>query len=450
MHHQYLPAKALVRWPFNKKPPRGDSKIHLQLLLVLILALLNGCDSAERVAVIEGMSMAPHLYGVHSKLPCVDCGFQAVLRGDVPIENPICPNCGLTNRSAIIERCPAPAVKVRELTNLPERWNVYAFFVLQPNGEKRVTVKRLAGIPNEELTISEGDLWVAGKRVLKNWKQQRQLAVLLRDFQFLPRDDSGSDILPWQFFGEPNAWTIGRDGIRYRPLNSPDKLARIEYLHWAGYHSGQPRFASLPVMNAQPFDPLEAGSLTPVYDLLLEADIDSGNCDFRLEWRLFSAPLTVDFLASQQKLLIRSGEAILHSSKWDPPPQGSSLGCSTFDRCLTIAIDDRQLVQVPIALTPSADRNQLSRPFALMGLDTEFVLSGLKLYRDVHYADRLETAGGDSEKGRYKLGEEEYFFLGDNPADSIDSRDWSRPGLKLKQIIGSVSPPLTTEPDGNR
>lgn len=439
MHYQYLPVKARMRWPLNKKRPTGFSKCLLPLLFVLLLISLSGCDSTERVAVIEGMSMAPHLYGVHSKLACEDCGFEAVLRGDRPIENPICPNCGAASPAEKLKSSPAPAVKVRALTKPPERWNVYAFFVRQPNGEQRVTVKRLTGMPNEELSISEGDLWVEGVRVVKSWDQQRQLAVLVRDFQFLPQEKSGYPVLPWQFSSEQKPWTINREGIFFRPESSSDRLARIEYTNWAGYHSGQPRFAPLPVMNALPFDPLEAGSLTPVHDLLLEAEIDSAACDFRLEWHLFSEPLTVEFLASEQKLVVRAGQSLVHSSPWTPPPRGSLLGCSTFDRCLTIALNDQSLVQVPIPLTPSADRQQLSRPFALVGLDTELALKSLRLYRDVHYYDRLGNAELESERRLYKLGANEYFFLGDNPADSIDSRDWSSPGLRLKQIIGSVS-----------
>jgi hypothetical protein len=99
MHPQYPPEKARLRWPLNKKSPIGSSNKRLPLLLVLLLISLSGCDSTERVAVIEGMSMAPHLYGIHSKLACEDCGFEAVLRGDRPIENPICPNCGAASRA---------------------------------------------------------------------------------------------------------------------------------------------------------------------------------------------------------------------------------------------------------------------------------------------------------------------------------------------------------------
>lgn len=439
MQHQYPPEKARLRWPSNKKSPNGILESPLPLLLVLLLISLSGCDSTERMAVIEGTSMAPHLYGVHSKLACKDCGFEAVLRGDRPIENPICPNCGAASPSGKLKSYPAPAVKVRAMTEPLERWNVYAFFVRQPNGEKRFTVKRLAGMPNEELVISEGDLWVDQKRVVKNWGKQRQLAVLIRDFQFLPNEQSVNALLPWKIIRGEKSWIINREGIHYRPENSPDSIAQIEYANWAGYHSGQPRFAALPVMDALPFDPLGAGSLTPVHDLLLEAELDSPACDFRLAWHLYSEPLTVEFLASQRKLLVRAGESLIHSSPWTPPPRGSLIGCSTFDRCLTIALNNKQLVQIPIPLIPSADREHLSRPFALVGLDTELSLKGLKLYRDVYYYDRLGNAGAESEQRRYKLGADEYFFLGDNPADSIDSRDWSSPGLSLMQVIGSVS-----------
>jgi len=363
MHYQYLPAWAFVRWPIRGKEMSSNTKFLLPIWVALFLMMFAGCGTAERVAVIEGMSMAPHLYGVHSKLACDDCGFRAILRGDRSIENPVCPNCGAANSPERLEAYPAPAVKVKELTNLPERWRVYAFSVLQPSGEKRITVKRLVGLPNEELAISEGDFWVDGKRAKKTWGEQRQLAVLVRDFQFFPRAESGTSVLPWEFPAEPTAWTITAEGMRYQPKSSTKKPSRIEYLNWAGYHSGQPRFATVPVMNAQPFDPFEAGSLTPVHDLLLEAEIHSANSDFRLEWRLFSEPLSIEFLATQQKLVVRSGESMLHSASWAPPSQGSLLGCSTFDRCLTIALNNEPLLQIPIPLSPTADRQRLSRPF---------------------------------------------------------------------------------------
>lgn len=383
--------------------------------------------------------MAPHLYGAHVTLDCEACGFQATMRGDRPIENPLCPNCGAANSPGRLKRHPAPVVKVRELDQAPERWKVYAFFVQHAAAAKRVTVKRLVGMPGEELTISEGDLWVDGSRVVKNWNQQRQLAVMVRDFQFLPPGPSGTPLPPWETIGQPDDWSITASEIRHQPTGSTGQFARLEYVNWAGYHTGQSRFEPTPVMDAQPFDPLEAGSLTPVADLLLEAELDSVDADFRLEWRLFSEPLSIEFRASEQTLRIRAGEETVHESHWIPPPRGSVIGCSTFDRSVTVAINEKPLVQVPIRLTPTTDRDRLSRPLALEGGKGKLILKGMKLYRDVYYCDRSETKGTEGGGKRYRLGADEYFFLGDNPAESIDSRDWTSPGLNLKQIIGSVS-----------
>ncbi|MFN6207415.1 MAG: hypothetical protein ACK49R_13335, partial [Planctomycetota bacterium] len=57
------------------------------LLCGLPLGVLVGCQPTPRQAIIEGASMAPHLYGAHTQLACADCGFQASLLLDSSLKN---------------------------------------------------------------------------------------------------------------------------------------------------------------------------------------------------------------------------------------------------------------------------------------------------------------------------------------------------------------------------
>ena len=60
------------------------------------------------------------------------------------------------------------------------------------------------------------------------------------------------------------------------------------------------------------------------------------------------------------------------------------------------------------------------------------VLHDLRLFRDINY--RAESSAGTSKS--YTLGVDEYFALGDNSANSSDSRDWSIPGVPRNAFIG--------------
>jgi type IV secretory pathway protease TraF len=38
----------------------------------------------------------------------------------------------------------------------------------------------------------------------------------------------------------------------------------------------------------------------------------------------------------------------------------------------------------------------------------------------------------------YRLGSNEFLLLGDNPQDSIDSRDWAQAGLPKSRLLGRI------------
>ena len=62
-------------------------------------------------------------------------------------------------------------------------------------------------------------------------------------------------------------------------------------------------------------------------------------------------------------------------------------------------------------------------------------LRNVKLWRDIHYrSDGVEEVNGT--KSPCQLAADEFFVLGDNSANSHDSRAWKTPGVPERDFIG--------------
>jgi type IV secretory pathway protease TraF len=62
----------------------------------------------------------------------------------------------------------------------------------------------------------------------------------------------------------------------------------------------------------------------------------------------------------------------------------------------------------------------------------------LQLFRDVHYLGRAGGEQSPAVEQTYRLGSNEFLLLGDNPQDSIDSRDWAQAGLPKSRLLGRI------------
>ncbi|HRF00320.1 MAG TPA: S26 family signal peptidase [Pirellulaceae bacterium] len=234
------------------------------ILVAVMLALLFKAFEAEAFVIPTG-SMAPTLQGSHKDVACDQCGFR--YRVSASTENP-----DASRRGEVIETC-CPycryARPIREERDAndgtfsgdrilvskfsydiadPQRWDVTVFRF--PENAKQPFIKRLIGLPNEELKLQHGDLFVrpmpadgsidvdAEFRIAR--KPPKKLLAMLQ-----PVDDSRF-VAPalraagwpsrWQQWGVPaeeRVWSvIDEPGtpLRYRGVGG-NELAWLRYRH---------------------------------------------------------------------------------------------------------------------------------------------------------------------------------------------------------------------------
>jgi len=88
----------------------------------------------------------------------------------------------------------------------------------------------------------------------------------------------------------------------------------------------------------------------------------------------------------------------------------------------------------PPSLSASSQSATSVNEVAAVGAQgSEVEIRRLIVSRDVYY-----TPPADGSTANYQLGPDEYFMLGDNSPQSVDSRIWSPSGLAASQLVGSV------------
>ncbi len=138
------------------------------IVIAILLALLFRGFEAEAFIIPTG-SMAPTLQGRHRDICCPQCGYQfragaAQEAIEGPVVGMVCPLCRFesvidnadTNDSAFNGDRILVNKFIYEFTE-PRRWDVIVFKF--PGNAKQNYIKRLVGLPDEELNIRSGDVF---------------------------------------------------------------------------------------------------------------------------------------------------------------------------------------------------------------------------------------------------------------------------------------------------
>ena len=174
------------------------------LITAFILAFVFRAFVMEAFRIPTG-SMADTLKGAHFRLNCLRCGYKydygfdpgrygldedTVPPGSVELEDETCcPSCGSYLPAGAVVTPVANGDRILVLKCIyqffePKRWDVIVF--KNPTNPSENYIKRLIGLPNEQVEIIDGDIYINGKISRKPSKVQDEVWMPVYDNDYQP------------------------------------------------------------------------------------------------------------------------------------------------------------------------------------------------------------------------------------------------------------------------
>jgi signal peptidase I len=306
----------------------------------------------------------------------------------------------------------------------PRRWQVVVF---DRPGDAEPYVKRLIGLPCEEVRIEDGDVLIDGEVPPRDDAVLEEMLVdVFRtpvaavDFQRF-----------WETDGPPGSWAADEGGITFG--GGPGTVASIRSRHDVTDSAADAAAGAAP-----------GEALSPVNDLVVsvEAEFLSGDAGhFRIAVHRGSAEAVWLEVEPRGAIRLRRGDALLDS--FEPaltglvPGTPFHIAISTVDRRVRVVAGGVELVRRSERDEPGVRKRagfeRRNNRVTLTATDAKVRLSSLAVRRDVYYSADGETGVSSP----FRLGPEEYFLLGDNSRVSKDSRYWSHP-VRRGQLVGTA------------
>jgi signal peptidase I len=473
-----------------------------QVVVAFILAFLVRGFEAEAFVIPTG-SMAPTLMGMHKEVACPHCGFVFSVnasedsaprrfdRNGQGIPHIVSGTCGNCHAPVRIDEDPSfngdRILVMKSLYNLPflhdggpDRWDVVVFHY--PEEPETNYIKRLVGMPDEDLRIYFGDILTRARGSAEPFHLQRkplrhQLAMLQNVWDDRHRPAALADRPEWQRWRPTGSgtWSEPEPG-RFEAAAGAD-WSSLRYRHlvpdeeqWEAILQGEPAptpprpslISDFYAYNSGSFHPSRRTDPIPphwVGDLALELRVESKSDSglLRLELVRGGVPNRVEFdLATGQATLLHGDEAL--GTPADTPLQGKGahdVRFSSVDGRLTLWVDGQtpfgdglefedggQYEELGHALPTAADLD----PVGVASKGADLVVSDLVLKRDIYYT--LNPGDWDylglglppsttlSDPGLFPALENvrwadfpiqpgHYMMLGDNSPRSKDGRGWT-------------------------
>jgi len=435
-------------------PRAGVLRQTVELMVLLsICVLLVRTFSAEAYVVPTG-SMAPTLLGLHRELTCPNCRFMFVvgIDEDGHTGQAVCPNCGQSglDKAASIE-CGGDRVLVQKFLyecQRPRRWEVAVFHF--PGEPTQAYVKRVVGLPGESIRIDDGDIYIDGRIVRKSQSELRAMRILIHDSRYQPAD---AGRFPRWFF---------RSGSGYRSRGTGWSQQDGRFVHaavegrawptddWLIYKHWDPsRGRYGPVRDFYAYNGGEIRAENEIKDLGLEArlSVDESVESISVVIRSGADPFVVTIPVAKRASIgvVRSGRRLPLAECSNPFeekgswPRSVTLEALVFDRRVMVAINGNLLFapldyENPLVGPPPGDS-----PVALGVRGGALTVSELRIYRDIYYTSSLvDTPRHPSAMmSPVRLGDDEFFVLGDNSPVSNDSRFWTEgPVVRGSMFVG--------------
>ena len=406
------------------------------LLLLLSLFAVQGLLVPVRIV---GASMAETFWGPHYTICCQDCRFCFPVDATAtpPAQMISCPNCGAQNqRNENQPVLPGDRVLVDRMSyhfRDPYRWEPVLFRSVDPP----VThcLKRVVGLPNENVAIFAGDIWINGDRLKKKWSTLDALALDVHDSRFAAKHSEVP--LRWRPLATESNWEKTPRGYQY--LSAAVVSGQEKPLDWIGYHHldfhrGHSR-ATDQITDNYAYNQTLSRRLHSTDDLILSAQVQchgSGSLFFQVGTCRLQLDCDQESDQGCGKLL-DSGKQIAEFA-WDSQRLQSpaQVEVATVDKRFFFVIDDRVVFSFDLESRSTIFPPDPSEPglvqeeenvsrLAVGSQSLRVTVSDLRVRRDVYYTPEIVGVLANR-TGDYRLGEDEFFVLGDNSPVSLDSR----------------------------
>lgn len=477
----------------------------LQSLTVAFALAMTVRSFVTEGFVIPTGSMAPTLLGAHSTIRSPETGYEypfdyapiAAERRDAaernrpvrsfslvdPMINPIVPV--VSESARFLKEQMGDRVLVLKFLYLiqePRRWEVVVFKnPTDPVGEFQNYIKRLVGLPNEQLLTVDGDVWTA------------PLGAPLAEFR-VQRKPEHVQRAVWQPVHDSDYVPIDPDGVSLRmrrPYDGPPWVSPQWDTSSAAYtcSTAEPstltwRSSLFPIDDRSPYNALRQGMPYGVSDIRVAAAIEASDpaaLSSQLVLNARSHTFTWSLKGGKATLAItnRSSGQELASVEVPFPMPAAGAPCDLefwhVDQSMSLWLNGTAIASLPYDQWTVEDRVRFSFPDLSLEsyrvepvarqpeapvLEWNFAGSPLTLHRvrldrDLYYRPAITTAAeqfptnGEAITGLgfatdiahpAQLRADQFLMMGDNSAYSKDGRIWGRPHPLVQKQLGLEDP----------
>jgi signal peptidase I len=409
-------------------------RVSLRILIALaVVALLVQTWLVQGVVtpvVVAGGSMAPGLVGEHYHVVCdtcdrpFDCGQESL----PPSGRALCPSCGSWCDLEADDLRPGERLFVDRtafLRSAPSRWTRVVCPL--PEDPQALCVKRVVGLPGENITLSDGDVYADGEILRKDWDMLSVMAVMVDAADYHP--PSGDAAPRWRPEGEVSRWHATAKGFeieREAPSVDPgDPIDWLSYRHEQIWRQGdQVARRAGPILDDLAYNQNESRELISVPDVVLRCRLESagdGDVFFRASDGRKEFVVRLDLAGRRGE--VREGTEVV--AQFDLPgsislEQAHPVGLALADCRLQLFISNVPIVDYRYDPADCSPRRPTAEPLAIGAAGLGLRFSDWVVSRDIYY---LPPPGKLAIEGR-QLGPTEYWLAGDNTAISDDSRTW--------------------------